>query len=45
MTNPVFEAPVELFNYKCLAGEVGALGMNPVTFKLTGAPTIDIAGT
>lgn len=39
--NPVFEAPVKLFGYRFLQGEVGALSMNPVTFRLTDAPTLD----
>jgi hypothetical protein len=40
--NPVFEADVKLYQYRFLQGEVGAASTNPVTFRLTGAPTLDI---
>lgn len=39
--NPVFVADVKLFGYKFLQGEVGQASTNPVTFRLTGAPTLD----
>lgn len=39
--NPVFVAPVKLFAYKFLQGAVGELSPNPVTFRLTGAPTLN----
>jgi len=39
--NPVFVANVKLFQYKFLQGEVGQLSPNPVTFKLTGPPTLN----
>jgi len=38
--NPLFVAPVRLYAYKFLQGEVGQLSPNPVTFKLTGPPTV-----
>jgi len=41
VTNPVFTANVKLFGYRYLQGEVGVASMNPVTFRLTGAPTLD----
>lgn len=39
--NPLFTAPVKLFAYRFLQGEVGAASPNPVTFRLTDAPTLD----
>lgn len=39
--NPVFVGDVKLFSYRFLQGEVGAASTNPVTFRLTGAPTLD----
>lgn len=39
--NPVFVGQVKLFGYKFLQGEVGALSPNPVTMRLTGAPTLN----
>jgi len=39
--NPVFTGDVKLFGYRFLQGEVGAASTNPVTFRLTGAPTLD----
>jgi len=39
--NPVFVGEVKLFAYKFLQGEVGQLSTNPVTFRLTGAPTLN----
>lgn len=39
--NPVFVANVRLFAYKFLQGEVGQLSPNPVTFRLTGPPTLN----
>lgn len=39
--NPVFVADVKLFGYRFLQGEVGAASTNPVTFRLTGAPTLN----
>jgi hypothetical protein len=39
--NPVFVGQVKLFGYHFLQGEVGALSPNPVTFRLTGAPTLN----
>ena len=40
-TNPVFVADVKLFNYQFLGGEVGAASTNTVTFRLTGAPSLN----
>ena len=40
--NPLFTAPVKLFQYRFLQGEVGAASPNPVTFRLTNAPTLDV---
>ena len=40
--NPVLVAPCVLNAYNFLQGEVGALSMNPVTFRITGAPTFDV---
>jgi hypothetical protein len=40
--NPVFVADVKLFGYRFLQGDVGAASTNPVTFRLTGAPTLNI---
>lgn len=40
-TNPVFVANVKLFGYHFLQGEVGAASTNPVTFRLTGAPSLN----
>lgn len=40
--NPVFVGQVKLYGYKFLQGEVGAASTNPVTFRLSGAPTLDI---
>ena len=40
-TNPVFVANVKLFAYKFLQGAVGEASPNPVTFRLTGAPTLN----
>lgn len=42
-TNPIFTAPVKLFGYRFLQGEVGAASPNPVTFRLIDAPTLDTA--
>lgn len=42
-TNPIFTANVKLFGYRFLQGEIGAASTNPVTFRLTGAPTLDTA--
>lgn len=39
--NPVFVGDVKLFGYKFLQGEVGAASTNPVTFRLTGAPSLN----
>jgi hypothetical protein len=39
--NPVFVAEVKLFGYSFLQGEVGAASTNPVTFRLTGAPSLN----
>lgn len=39
--NPVFVANVKLFAYKFLQGEVGQPSPNPVTFRLTGAPSLN----
>jgi hypothetical protein len=33
---------VKLFGYHYLNGEVGAASTNQVTFRLTGAPTLDV---
>lgn len=41
-TNPIFTANVKLFSYRFLQGEVGAASTNPVSFRLTGAPTLDV---
>lgn len=40
-TNPIYVAQVKLFAYKFLAGAVGEASTNPVTFRLTQAPTLD----
>jgi len=40
--NPIFTGTVKLFGYRFLQGEVGAASTNPVTFRLTGAPTLDV---
>jgi hypothetical protein len=40
--NPVFVGMVKLFGYHYLNGEVGAASTNQVTFRLTGAPTLDV---
>lgn len=40
--NPVFVAPVKLYAYKFLQGNVGELSPNPVTFLLTGPPTLNM---
>lgn len=40
-TNPVFVADVKLYAYHVLQGEVGAASTNPVTFRLTGAPSLN----
>lgn len=39
--NPVFVANVKLFQYRFLQGTVGELSTNPVTFRLTGAPSLN----
>jgi len=39
--NPVFVADVKLFGYRFLQGEVGSASTNPVTFRLTGAPSLN----
>lgn len=39
--NPVFVATVKLFAYRFLQGAVGEASTNPVTFRLTGAPTLN----
>jgi hypothetical protein len=39
--NPVFVALVKLFGFRFLQGDVGAASTNPVTFRLTGAPTLN----
>ncbi len=39
--NPVFVGQVKLFGYRFLQGDVGAASTNPVTFRLTGAPTLN----
>lgn len=39
--NPVLVANVKLFAYRFLNGEVGAASTNPVTFRLTGAPSLN----
>jgi hypothetical protein len=39
--NPVFVADVKLFAYRFLQGAVGEASTNPVTFRLTGAPTLN----
>lgn len=39
--NPVFVANVKLFGYRFLQGAVGEASTNPVTFRLTGAPTLN----
>ncbi len=39
--NPVFVGQVKLFAYKPLQGAVGEASANPVTFRLTGAPTLN----
>lgn len=40
-TNPVLVAEVKTFEYHFLQGEVGQLSPNPVTFRMTGPPTLD----
>ena len=40
-TNPVYVAPVKMFTYNFLQGEIGNLSENPVTFQLTGPPTLN----
>lgn len=39
---PVYVAPVKIYNYSFLDGEVGQLAINPVVFRLTGPPSLDI---
>jgi hypothetical protein len=39
--NPVFVANVKLYGYRFLQGDVGAASTNPVTFRMTGAPTLN----
>jgi len=39
--NPVFVAMVKLFAYTFLQGAVGEASTNPVTFRLTQAPTLN----
>jgi hypothetical protein len=39
--NPVFVANVKLFAYSFLQGNVGEASTNPVTFRLTGAPSLN----
>jgi hypothetical protein len=39
--NPVFVANVKLYAYKFLQGAAGELSPNPVTFRLTGAPSLN----
>lgn len=39
--NPVFVAEVKLFAYSFLQGNVGEASTNPVTFRLTGAPSLN----
>lgn len=40
--NPVFVGTVKLYAYRFLQGEVGAASTNPVTFRLSGAPSLDL---
>lgn len=40
-TNPVFVAPVKIYDYHYLQGDVNTLSENPVTFNLTGPPTLN----
>ncbi len=39
--NPVFVAPVKIYDYHFLQGTVGELSTNPVVFRLTGPPTLN----
>ena len=39
--NPIFVAQVKLFAYTFLQGAVGEASTNPVTFRLTQAPTLN----
>lgn len=39
--NPVWVGTVKLFGYKHLSGTVGDASINPVTFAITGPPSLD----
>jgi hypothetical protein len=39
--NPVFVGDVKLYSYRFIQGEVGAASTNPVTFRLSGAPSLN----
>lgn len=39
-TNPRLVANVKLYSYRFLQGDVGAASVNPVTFRMTGAPNL-----
>lgn len=39
--NPVLVASVKLYAYRFLQGDVGAASTNPVTFRMTGAPSLN----
>ncbi len=40
-TNPIYIANVKMFAYSFLQGSVGEISRNPVTFQLTGPPSLD----